>query len=204
MMANLYLILEKHRKHENFFSQFRKASNKWFNYAKGGVGESFLCSVFHVVNWRNNGHELKEFLCSQYPYLKGKVEWCTHNTELYFEPGITWASISPTGFRPRLLEAGAISSNASFTVFPRAEDIHDLFGVLLSEPARYLMRILCPTINQTMGGVSLLPIPADRLKCKEYTETVKELCSSVRAKLSAQETTTQPSHRNWRKKWLEA
>ncbi|HOF49492.1 MAG: BREX-1 system adenine-specific DNA-methyltransferase PglX [Verrucomicrobia bacterium] len=185
-------------------AQFRKASNKWFNYAKGGVGESFLCSVFHVVNWRNNGHELKEFLCSQYPYLKGKVEWCTHNTELYFEPGITWASISPTGFRPRLLEAGAISSNASFTVFPRAEDIHDLFGVLLSEPARYLMRILCPTINQTMGGVSLLPIPADRLKCKEYTETVKELCSSVMAKLSAQETTTQPSHRNWRKKWLEA
>jgi hypothetical protein len=172
-------------------NDYRASGLKWFGYAKGGVGETLLCSVYHVVNWRNDGAELKQFLCDKYPYLKGKTEWCTHDTALYFESGITWSSISPTGFHARRLNVGTISSNASFTVFPAATQINDAFGVLVSEPACYLMRILCPTINQTKGGVSLLPIPIEQLRSHKYQPLIDKVLVAAAAELSGRETTRQ-------------
>ncbi len=172
-------------------SECRSSPRKWFHYAKGGVGERNLSSVYHVVNWQDNGRELKRFLLDKYPYLKGNTAWCTHNEALYCEQGITWSSICPKGFVARFLDAGSICSNAGFAVFPGPEHALPLFSILRSSAVRYVMRILCPTINQTKGGVDLLPIPPFSNKKQELEECARSIISAAILQRAADETAPQ-------------
>jgi len=171
--------------------EYRESLATWFPYAKGGVGERELSSVFWVVNWRSGGRELKTFLVDKYPYLNGNPAWCTHDETLYYEEGITWSSISPKGFRARYLEVGAICSNAGFAVFPGANDGLALFSLLYSDAARYLMRILCPTINQTKGGVALLPLAGFGSHKERLTNLAKCVLDPVASSLRGSETSRQ-------------
>ena len=135
---------------------------KWFWYAKGdkGVGVARLRSV---VNWHADGAELKANLIQKYPYLKGKVEWCTHNEDLYFRPCITWSPVSSTGFKARLVLGGAITSNAAYGIFADSDRAAALYAYLTSLPGRYLIRILCSTINHNKGDLEKMPVPLSLL-----------------------------------------
>jgi type I restriction-modification system DNA methylase subunit len=135
---------------------------KWFWYAKSDEGIG-LARLRSVVNWHADGTELKANLIQKYPYLKGKVEWCTHNEDLYFRPCITWSPVSSTGFKARLVAEGAITSNAAYGIFVDSDRAGALYAYLTSLPGRYLIRILCSTINHNKGDLAKMPIPLSLL-----------------------------------------
>src|SRR5207245_1989811 len=60
----------------------RIGRGKWFPYAKGGSGARYAARVTHVVNWADDGAEIKAFLAERYPYLAGRSAWCTHDESL--------------------------------------------------------------------------------------------------------------------------
>jgi type I restriction-modification system DNA methylase subunit len=137
----------------------KASGQKWFRYAKGGKTVQYSSDVNHAVNWKNDGAEIKAFLTKQYPYLDGKVEWCTHNEDLYFRPGVAWLPVSTSGLRCRLIPEGTITSNASYGIFVSNERVATLLAFMNSIIGRYLARILCPTINHNKGDIALLPVP---------------------------------------------
>ena len=141
----------------------RSSTRKWFRYAKGGKGGA-ATDIRNVVNWQFNGSEIKSYLLARYPYLNGNVAWCTHDESLYFHPAISWASVSSRGLTVKCIPAGVICSNANYAIFPRFEEVAGLYALLSSEPARYLTRLLCPTINHNKGDVALLPVPEAALQ----------------------------------------
>jgi hypothetical protein len=143
---------------------------KWFPYAKGDSGLSYASLVQNVVNWSNDGLEIKEFLVQQYPYLNGNPQWCTHNEDLYFKPAIVWSTVSPAGFMGREIPAGVITSNANYGIFAPTEMLSSLLALMNSLPGRYLMKILCPTINHNKGDVELFPLPEAVLKNNEFRQ----------------------------------
>ena len=53
------------------------------------------------------------------------------------------------------------------------------------------MRILCPTINQTKGGVSLLPIPVEQLKAHSYKDYAIAMLEVAAKQISCRETARQ-------------
>lgn len=129
----------------------KSSGRKWFLYAKGGKSAPYSSDVNHVVNWKNDGAELKVFLMEQYPYLNGRTEWCTHNEDLYFRPGVVWSPVSSRGLQCRRIPPGVITSNGSYGIFAEAERVFNLLVFMNSKIGRYIARILCPTINHNKG-----------------------------------------------------
>ena len=157
----------------------KSSAKKWFPYAKGGKNIPYSSDVNHVVNWQNDGMELKAFLVGQYPYLNGKTEWCTHNVDLYFRPGVVWSPVSSSGLQCRRIPPGAISSNGSYSIFAQHEYVQNLLAFMNSAVGRYLARILCPTINHNKGDIALLPVPYHLLTDKRLRELGEHAVSVV-------------------------
>jgi len=42
-------------------SEADESNKKWFPYNKGG-GSRWICELDHVVNWKNNGNEIKDWV----------------------------------------------------------------------------------------------------------------------------------------------
>lgn len=143
--------------------QAEDSGKKWFMYAKGASSQRYASSVDNVVNWARDGKEIKSFLVEHYPYLKGNTEWCTHNENLYFHPAIIWSAVSSSGFIGRQIPPGVIASNANYGIFAPPDDMPVLLAVMNSLPGRYLIRVLCPTINHNKGDIELFPVPTELL-----------------------------------------
>ena len=151
---------------------------QWFWYTKSGKGEG-KSQLRFVVNWKDDGRELKEFLNHQYPYLNGRVEWCTHNEELYFKPCLTWSPVSSTGFKARIVPSGAITSNAAYGIFCSTSTAATIYAYLQSIPGRYLVRLLCPTINHNKGDIERVPISSQLLTDERFSALAAELIDSI-------------------------
>jgi len=131
---------------------------RWFPYAKGAARWKWAGAVWNCVVWQNDGHEIKEHLLRQYPYLNGDPGWCTHNEDLYFSPVVVWGTISSAGFSASFLDRGNIISNANYGVFAPEEAALRVLGVFHSRLAQYLLGLLSPTINFNKGEVEKLPL----------------------------------------------
>jgi len=134
---------------------------KWVPFAKGG--KPFYQDIQLVVNWLNNGEEIKRYITQRYPYLDGKWEWVVKNEDFYFCEGLAWALIaksSESQFDMFLKPAGTIHDVASHSIFlDDSEDLFNLLGVFNSELLWICFRLLDPTAhNRHIGYVSKLPI----------------------------------------------
>jgi hypothetical protein len=69
--------------------QETRKNKKWVPFAKGG--EPFFHDIILVVNWAQDGEEIKNYISERYPYLKGKWQWVVKNESFYFRAGLGWA-----------------------------------------------------------------------------------------------------------------
>ncbi|WP_051663081.1 BREX-1 system adenine-specific DNA-methyltransferase PglX [Alicyclobacillus macrosporangiidus] len=79
---------------------------KWFPLNKGGGFRKWYGNQDFVVNWENDGAEIKENVINRYPYLNGNYEYVVKNEKYYFREGITWTSAQPNlAFGTRLSDS---------------------------------------------------------------------------------------------------
>jgi type II restriction/modification system DNA methylase subunit YeeA len=131
-------------------------SKKWIPYNKGGEYRKWYGNYDHVVNWENNGKEIKEYAVFR---NKGK-HWSRYiqNIDYLCCEGITWSFISSSNFSMRYLPQGFICDYAGCAVFPSKEKRPYLLGFLNSKPATLFMEALNPTLNFQPGNVASIPI----------------------------------------------
>ena len=136
----------------------------WFPYTKGGSFRKWYGNNEYVVNWKNDGFEIKETVKQKYPYLKGNVDYVVKNRDYYFKEAITWSFISSSHFGVRYSKPGAIFDVAGSSIFPKKEDLFWLTGFLCSRLSSALLNILNPTMNYQVGDVATLPVivPQDK------------------------------------------
>ena len=72
---------------------------KWFPYNNGGEYRKWYGNNLDVVNWENDGYEIKQSIIQRYPYLKGNYSFVIKNESKYFERGITWNASQATVYR---------------------------------------------------------------------------------------------------------
>jgi len=84
-----------------------EVGKKWLHILKGDTASSFYADIPTVVNWRDNGKEVKEWITIA---LKGG-HWSRHafNTELYCASGLSW-SVRTKLFRPSVVPGGPLPS----------------------------------------------------------------------------------------------
>jgi hypothetical protein len=78
-----------------------KSSLKWFPYNKGGEKRKWYGNQEYVVNWLDEGYEIKHFKDD-----KGKLRSRPQNLEYYFKPSISWGLITSNGASFRYSQMG--------------------------------------------------------------------------------------------------
>ncbi len=130
------------------FSKDSKKHCKWRPHHKGGEYRRWFGNLEYVINWENNGEEIK---ANENSGLQGRTN--------YFLEGITWSKISSSSFGVRLLPSGVLFDSGSPALFLHNKNLTYLFlGLLSSRVVSYLIKIFNPTLNFQVGNVAVLPI----------------------------------------------
>ncbi|MFH1991043.1 MAG: BREX-1 system adenine-specific DNA-methyltransferase PglX [Pseudomonadota bacterium] len=135
---------------------------KWFPFNKGGPFRRWFGNIDCVVNFENDGEEIKAFKKSELE--AGRITpnnskcW---NQDFYFKPSITWSKIGSGNFSARFFSHGSISSDTSNGVFPHESDYELLGAYLNSKIVALSLKILNPTLNVQVGNLNSLPWKRD-------------------------------------------
>ncbi|MHC5761776.1 BREX-1 system adenine-specific DNA-methyltransferase PglX [Nostoc sp.] len=132
----------------------QKSKKKWFPLSKGGEFRRWYGNQYWVVNWENDGDEIKS-----YGKEEGKIKSRPQNTESYFLEGITWSALSSRMTSMRVHEKGFIFSDKGQALFPKKlQDQDGLISFLNSNLVSYFLEMISPTLDFPSGTISKLPI----------------------------------------------
>ena len=150
-----------------------ESKKKWFPYNKGGDFRKWYGNQTEIVNWFNDGEELKIY---QNTLDQG---WTVRlkSREYYFKDGITWTFISSSYFGVRYSPIGFIFDVAGSMAFPQMEyDVYICTGLLSSKLSNYFLNVVNPTLNYQRSDVAAIPtklVPACEPIVKELIELSK-------------------------------
>ena len=120
-----------------------RAGRRWVPFAKGGEYSPYWTDVHLVLNYGNDGEELRDY--------DGSV---IRNARYYFRPGLTWPRRTNSGFGTRVLPAGTISADKG-PVFIPAVDPYGVLGFLTSRLAQaFIDSMVAAGEEATSGGAS--------------------------------------------------
>ncbi len=143
------------------------AGKKWAPFAKGGEYSPYYADIHLVVNWRNDGEEVKDWICSRYPYLKGNWGWVVKNTDYYFQPGLTWPKLPLKRGAFSYIPPGVIFSHGGMMIFAPQDQLWALISLLNTDAYIGLLHLLMPrgvgntgaTLKYEVGYIKSVPIP---------------------------------------------
>jgi type II restriction/modification system DNA methylase subunit YeeA len=131
---------------------------KWFPYQKGGAFRKWSGNLEYVVNWLDNGLEIKTETLKKYPQLSiDKLGWKISNELHYFRKSLTWTATSSSSFCSRLSRAGCLFDVKGSFAVPSKQYLLSCLGFLCSPVAQYLLKCINPTIETQPRDISILP-----------------------------------------------
>lgn len=139
-----------------------KTQLRWFPMDKGGDFRKWYGNNSSVVNWENDGSEIKENIIRKYPYLNGNPDFVAKNPDFYFKPGATWGKITSAIFSCRATDFGFIFSDAGSKI--PTKNFSDALGLaqyLNSSVSAYLLTFLSQTLNFEQGTLARLPFNSE-------------------------------------------
>ena len=127
-------------------------SKKWYPYNNGGEFRRWYGDNGDVVNWENDGFEIKGF---------GRA--AIRNKDFYYRSGITWTAISSAKISVRAFDYGFLFSSAGFCIFEENLKLY-ILAFMNSNVGAEILRILSPTINFNVGDIARLPVKVDSIR----------------------------------------
>lgn len=147
------------------------SKKRWFPYNKGGEYRKWYGNREYIVNWYNDGEEIRNFKDQ-----KGKVRSHNYNLEYIFGEGIGWSSISSGTFNARYIPKGTLSDSKGPTYYCNGnENIDYILGFLNSKISNDILKILAPTLDFKVGDIADLPLIINKEKIYLINNYVKEL-----------------------------
>ncbi|MCY7008348.1 BREX-1 system adenine-specific DNA-methyltransferase PglX [Fusobacterium simiae] len=129
-----------------------ESKKKWFPYNKGGEFRKWYGNQEYLVNWENDGYEIKNF--------KNAV---VRNPSYYFRESISWSKISSSNFSMRFFQKGFIFADAGMSYFS-SKDLQHILGLCNSKLTNKILSLLSPTLNYEVGHISSVPIKYNESK----------------------------------------
>jgi hypothetical protein len=164
---------------------------KWFPYQKGGEFKKWYGNLEYVVNWFDDGDEIKTETLLNYPQLtRENLGWKISNESYFFRRGITWTATSSSYFGVRLTESGCLFDVKGSFAIPELDQLNLVLGLLCSPIAQYVVNVLNPTIEVQPRDVSNIPYSPARIAPIEGTviSNVDELVSISKSDWRGNET----------------
>lgn len=135
-----------------------ESGKRWFPCNKGGPYRKWFGNNEYVVNWYNDGEEIRGFVDEN-----GKLRSRPQNREFYFKTGLTWSSLSSSALSMRYSPAGAISETKGSMFFCDDEPtLKYVLGFANTKLVETLLSAICPTLDFHEGPISTLPLNGNR------------------------------------------
>ena len=148
----------------------KESGIKWFPYNKGGDFRKWYGNNDYVVNWENDGYEIRHFYGEN-----GRLRSRPQNVEAYFHESVTWSKISTDTLAFRFKPVGHIFDVAGTSFFGDLATIRYLHGLCNSCVAMSILKTLAPTLNFEVGHISSLPVIMDE-SVKDHVVSIVEDC----------------------------
>jgi len=133
----------------------RLSGKTWFPFQKGGAFRKWFGNHHYVVNWRDDGRDLRSFVDKN-----GKLRSRPQSIGYYFKPAITWTSVTISTFNCRLAPSGFIYSEPGPLLYtPNFGDLHSLAACMNSKSVNYLLQLVAPAMHYNQGHLAELPFP---------------------------------------------
>ena len=145
-------------------------SKKWYPMNKGGSYRKWYGNLEWIINYENNGKEIKEFAIKLYKSSSRTIQ----NTQFYFKESITWSALTSGNLSFRWSDVGAIFGSGAHCAF--ADDSETLlYGLALmnGKVSNEYSKISSPTLNTNVDDIRVTP----------YIEKNKKLITSITSKL---------------------
>lgn len=148
--------------------------DKWIPYNKGGEFRRWYGNHDYVVNWENDGFEVKENTKRVYPQLGENLGWKITNEKYYFREGISWTVVTSKPCFRRYYQ-GCIFSNSGQSVISENNVMLDyLTGLLNTKITGTVLNMLSPTLGFESGYISKIPVIIKEEKREFITSCVKQ------------------------------
>ena len=132
---------------------------KWFPYNKGGEFRRWYGNNDYLVNWENDGHEIKTETLINYPQLTwDNLGWKISNERDFFKPCLEWSRISSSYLGVRYSEGGFLFDTNGSSAFPEPSDIKLLISFLCTKLSAKFAQMINPSIAFQAGDLAVLPI----------------------------------------------
>ncbi len=132
-----------------------KVNLKWFLCSKGGSFRKWYGNIFYVVNWENDGMEMKSYAESLYRNATRTIK----NIPYYFSSiGSTWSTIASGKPSFRFFEKDWLFETKGSVCFPKnSEDNSYIMGYLNSPLVVSFLEVFSPTLDFHEGPIARLP-----------------------------------------------
>lgn len=145
-----------------------KSGCKWFPYNKGGEYRKWYGNQEYIVNWKNDGEEIK-----QYVDERGRQKSRPQNMDYYFKESVSWSDVTSSSNSFRFYGKGFIFDSTGHSCFPNNKvDQYQLLAILNNKYFDSIIKILNPTMHFHIGYFKNLP--AAFLKDVESKRIVKQ------------------------------
>lgn len=141
------------------------SKKKWFPYQKGGSYRRWYGNNEYVVNWENEGYEIK------YDNFMGKrVRSHNYNGSQAFVGALTWSSITSSKFSARIVDDGFLYDVAGpfCQVSPKYRKV--MLAFIISKVADMYLNAINPTINFVPGTLLALPLKPEVVSGKTFEQ----------------------------------
>lgn len=144
-----------------------ESGKKWFPYNKGGSYRKWYGNYDYVVNWQNDGYEIKHFADD-----KGKIRSRPQNTEFYFKEAVTWSDVNSGTFSLRYRSKGSIHDVKGMSAFSKDNNLlFKILALLNAKIGNYVFKMINPTISLQIGN--FVNFPFINYKNESLIELVK-------------------------------
>ena len=126
---------------------------KWYSYNKGGYPRRWYGNLDCVINWENNGKDIRKYSKS-----------ILRNPDYYFRPSISWSLLSSsaigTCFRYNP-QAALFDVNGMSLFHNDSSNPYYIISLLNSKVAKYLLNLINPTMALQCGDTLNMPCIVD-------------------------------------------
>ena len=144
---------------------------KWFPYNKGGHFRKWYGNIDYIINYENDGSEVKEYAKSLYNSVTRTIKSISE----YFKQCISWSKISSGSIAFRYYPNGFIFDVAGCCIFYNDEmTMFYQCAFLNTKVVKSILDMISPTLNYEAGHIAKLPIIESKKYLNKIVELVKE------------------------------
>ncbi len=135
-------------------AEAKESRARWFPYVKGGGSRRWYGNFEYVVNWQNDGHEIRNFADKK----TGRIRSHNYNGEFSFREGFSWSGISSADFAVRYVPKGFLfDAKGPMGFMDDTQSTFAAMGLLNSRVANHFIKMMAPDLDFKLGHVLNLP-----------------------------------------------